>query len=317
MIPEAAGPQSPSALPLRLNVVLEEGFRVAKKIFWPMLGVTLLTHSPGLLSLGIGYLALDSGAAVDIDPYWFAWTLVGALCGFAIFQTLAEPLSVGATYIAAERCFQGRRSTMGELLMETLRRFGPIFGVGALYYGGVYGLAGLCVGGLFAVGSAVLVALQGETVLALVLSLGGGFVSLVTFPTTVWFMLRFGFCLTEVVGEPEKPPMGSFSRSAQLMRGAYLPVIALILLLMAVQSGLLLLVGSLFPSIPMQVTDPDTLFEKLPSILRAQLLHQAAAVTTSTIYSIYAGACWVAAYRQRKQAVEAQTAGTTAAPATP
>ena len=300
MLSDVAGPVDHSDAPLKLNAVLDEGFRVTRRVFWPVLAVVLITHAPGLLALLIGYVLLDSGPAVDIDPYRFSYTLVGSVALFAIFQTLCEPISVAATYLGAERGARGQRCTVGGLLFDVLRRFGPIFAVGALYYGAVYGLLFISAGGLTAVGAALWAALEGQTGVAVVLFVGGGLVALVALPAAVWFLLRFGFCLADVVVESERPPMGSFGRSVRMMRGIYLPVSALLLVLLAVQMGLLILAGSFFPSVPLQSADPDFLFEHMPGILRAQLLHQAVAVTVSTTFSIYAGACWIVAYLRRR-----------------
>ena len=282
-------------------------------IFLPVVGVMFVTRLPGLVALVMGYLSLDHGPAVDVDIYAYAQTLVTSLVVFAFFHALLEPIALGVTYVAAAHAHRGQPWSLGHGVAETFRRFGAVISVGAAYYGVVYGLWVIATLGGVAVTAAGFVAAGGDLRTAMMLFLGGGAVCAASLPLSAWFGLRYGFALPEAILNPAGSTMRSFAHSAALMRGAYLPAAILVVLLIAIQSGLAMLASSFIPAPAPQALTEEAFFAVLPSLIRAQLLQQIVGVLISAAFAIYAGACWVVLYERRLKAVQPTGHSTTPA----
>ena len=301
--------------PADLTGVLDEGFRVAKKIFPPLLPIVLLATVPALTALGFGYGTLDAGPAVDIDVTSYVRTLAASVIGFLAFQGVGEPLSLALIYGAAIATIEGRSWSVGSVIRDTLKRFGAVFVVGALYYGAVYGFLALAVVGGVAIGAAGFVGANGQLTEALVMFALGFAVCVGATGAALWFALRYGFCLPAVVATPRAAAMESFGRSARLVAGAYVSVGLLVLLLAAIRTGVVMIAAALVPSPNIRSLELDEVFALLPALVRTQLIQQSVSVVVSAVFAIYAGATWVTLFERRRAEVDdGQSNGTSAIP---
>lgn len=263
---------------------------------------------PGLAALGWGYASLESGPAVDIDVPRYIRTLATSVLGFMVLQGVLEPLSWAVIYDAADVTLREGRSSVIGALRRTVARFGPIFAVGALYLGGVYGLLALAALGAVGVGGAGFVVASGRVGLGLSVAVLGGLIAITSAVVSAWFALRYSLALPHVVVSSREPALASFSRSAQMMKGAYLSVGIVAVVLVAIRFGVSMVAASFASSPDLRPLDVDAFFELLPELVRTQMVQQTVVAVVGAVFSIYAGACWMSVYRRLPASSPVQSA---------
>ena len=305
------GIEPPSRRSARLSDLLDEGYRLTRAIFHRIAIFAVLTAVPGLAALLIGYASLENAPAVDIDIVRFFWTVSASIVGFMLAQAVLEPLVMAVIYMVVTRECREQTWTLGSVIAGTFRRFGAVLTVAVLYFGAMYGLAAVALAGWVALLGGGYLAVSSDIGLgAMVILLG-----LVMIPAgmlgQLWFAVRYGFSIPVVVAEPQRAPLSSFARSAQLVRGAYMQAFLLILALAAIRFGLGMILNAFTPQPNLHSGRPDDIIEMVPGVVRTMLLQQVFGTLIGTVFSIYAGACWMALYFRRAD----QHRGTSAAPA--
>lgn len=144
MLPVASGPAPVRFRPLPLPELLDELFRLYRKYFGLIVGVSLIVVLPGLIwSLVTGTYRLSFNSYSNLFPSRFGTTtttltsqqvsdMIGLILLGALGSVLLLPFSVGAVYRAVTDVALGRPATVGSVLRETLARYFPLLGLIAL-----------------------------------------------------------------------------------------------------------------------------------------------------------------------------------------
>ena len=311
------------------QVVFDDGFRLGRQIFWPLAGLMASAAVPGMVVLLVGFFSLPDDVLIDIDVPAFVQTLMMTVIAFTACQAVFEPLSVACAYAAADRVYRRQSWSIADVLRQAWARRWPIIGVGAVYYGAGVGLFTVAVAGVGVIAAAGFVAATGALTEALLMALGGAVVGLTSGVGSVVVAVRYGFSLPEAVTAPETPMWATFARSAVLVRGAYGSTMLVLLILVALRFGLGFVAAQLVPAPNVLGLDEGAFMAALPALLRVQLLQQAATVLATSLFAIFAAACWIVLYHQRRSSIDpvdegaagndqplsASVAGTSATPA--
>jgi len=129
--------------PMPLPELLDELFRLYRRHFSLIVGVSLLVALPGLVwSLVTGVYRLNSGSYASLFTTTPGTTptfnsqqlsnLIGALALGFIGGFFLAPISLGAVFRAVTDVALGRPATIGSVLRETLARYLPLLGFVAL-----------------------------------------------------------------------------------------------------------------------------------------------------------------------------------------
>jgi hypothetical protein len=228
-----------------LPELLDELFRLYRRHFSVIAGISLLLVLPGLLAsllsgsyktnpIGslLQYTSSGGGAAVlqQIQAQQAqqntGWSLLGGLIGLIIV-----PFSVGALYRAAVDGANGQPMTIRSVLSETLARYWPLFGFAALAF--------------------LIVVLWGIAVLigSVLLVLPG----LAVFCAGVYLLVRWSVSLPAMMAENVGPIRG-LGRSWSLVKGMWWRTFGIILIVIVayiiIDLALLALFGVVTAVIP-------------------------------------------------------------------
>ena len=130
--------------PMPLPELLDELFRLYRRQFSLIVGVSLLVALPGLVwSLVTGIYRLNSasyanlittspGAAPTFNSQQLS-SLLGAILLGVLGSLILLPFSLGAVYRAVTDVALGRPATIGSVLRETLARYFPLLGLVGLF----------------------------------------------------------------------------------------------------------------------------------------------------------------------------------------
>lgn len=130
--------------PMPLPELLDELFRLYRRHFSLIVGISLLVALPGLVwSLVTGIYRLNSasyanlittspGAAPTFNSQQLS-SLLGAILLGVLGSLILLPFSLGAVYRAVTDVALGRPATIGSVLRETLARYFPLLGLVGLF----------------------------------------------------------------------------------------------------------------------------------------------------------------------------------------
>jgi len=216
-----------------LPELLDELFRLYRRHFSLIVGVSLLVALPGLVwSLVTGVYRLNSGSYANLFTFTGTATptfnsqqlsnLLGALALGFIGGFFLAPITLGAVFRAITDVAQGRPAGIGSVLRETLARYLPLLGFVAL--------ASLIFLGWIiaeAIGFVLLI-LPGFAVLA----------------GAVYLLVRWSLVLAAMMAEDIGPIRG-LGRSWNLVRGSWwrtLGILAIVVIMQVIITyGLLIL----------------------------------------------------------------------------
>lgn len=144
MLPVASGAAPVRFRPMPLPELLDELFRLYRRYFGLIVGVSLIVVLPGLIwTLVTGTYRLSANSFSNLFPSRFGTTtttltsqqvsdMIGLILLGALGSVLLLPFSVGAVYRAVTDVALGRPATVGTVLRETLARYFPLLGLIAL-----------------------------------------------------------------------------------------------------------------------------------------------------------------------------------------
>lgn len=130
--------------PMPLPELLDELFRLYRRHFSLIVGISLLVALPGLVwSLVTGIYRLNSasyanlittspGAAPTFNSQQLS-SLLGAILLGVLGSLILLPFSLGAVYRAVTDVALGRPASIGSVLRETLARYFPLLGLVGLF----------------------------------------------------------------------------------------------------------------------------------------------------------------------------------------
>ena len=228
-----------------LSELLDEIFRLYRRYFTVIAGVSLVVVLPGLVwSLITGsyrfsfstyfrVFRVPGQSTFVVTPLsqqdlinFFVGASLGALGALLLF-----PFTVGAVYRAAVDAAQGRPATVGSVLKETARRYLPLLGlVGVIILLAIGWYIALVIG-------LVLLVLPGLVVLGL----------------AVWMAIRWAMVVAAMTAE-DVGPINGLRRSWNLTRGQWWRVFGILIVVAILQGviafGLSFLLGGIALLIP-------------------------------------------------------------------
>lgn len=224
---------APTLRPLSVADLIDEIFRLYRRNFALLFGLTAVIWLPASVLFSIGFASVGRASArlagtgaLDLDT-GVAVLVVGAVIGFVTF-----PLLLGATTEATAKRYLDRPTTVGTSVRAGVRAFWRIV---AGYLAIVFvGLAAAALLALLAIVSGSVLGGAGGVLIAVVLVLGAAV-------ALVWVAVTWAFLPQAVVVE-EAGVLQALRRSAHLVDGARWRVIGI--------NVLLGLIGAVLFSIP-------------------------------------------------------------------
>jgi len=208
--------------PLPISELLDETFRLYRRHFSLLAGISLAVSVPTLLIylvLAVGLGTLSTGAAT---PDQLQQALVGIVVPVAMVGLLAllvVPFTVGGLVRATVELALGRPASLGSVVRSALGSYFPLWGVFFLY--GVVGVA--------------------------------LFIPILTWPVLVWIMIRWSVAVPALLCEGVGPAR-ALGRSWKLVRGQWwrtLGILVVVSLMVAiVGAGVGYLFGAIAALVP-------------------------------------------------------------------
>lgn len=231
--------------PMPLPELLDELFRLYRRHFSLIVGISLLVALPGLVwSLVTGIYRLNSasyanlittspGAAPTFNSQQLS-SLLGAILLGVLGSLILLPFSLGAVYRAVTDVALGRPATIGSVLRETLARYFPLLGLVGLFI-------------LMFIGWII-----AEAVGFVLLILPG----IAVFCAAVYLAVRWSLVVAAMMAEDIGPIRG-LGRSWNLVSGSWWRTLGILLIVTILQLIITYGLGILFGLIAALVTTGD------------------------------------------------------------
>ncbi len=233
--PAAAVPSESPRLRVRalgLGGILDDAVNLLREhfaLFFKIVCVTYLPWTFIVVLLG-AYLQSSTPQPGDLqaaqDMVWFAVSRV--LPMVAVQYGIVSPFAIGAFSHAAAGCYLGRAVTVEQSLRRALRCSLRLIVANALWMTMMFTVPALTLMGMFTL------ALSGSAPGAGLVFVGGVLVSVVVGVVVGWLF----FVILQAIIVEDEGGLHTFLRSMQLTRRAFLPILGLFIVFLAIRIGL-------------------------------------------------------------------------------